>query len=152
MHRTKIAALFVAVSAVSAFLLFFNSSSLARGRSPKSVLSDPLSVTATFVNIDGMVFQQGQPLDIKWILEGNSVKDFEENPWSECELYFSADGGTTWSTISPHMGVTSRNFHWTVPNVVTRQGIIALQIGIEGDGEFFFLPSATFVVAPGQRF
>jgi len=152
MHRTRISALFVAITAASAFLFFFNSSPLARGRGLKSTVSDPQSVTATFVNIDGMVFQQGQPLEIKWILEGDSVKSFEENPWSECELYFSADGGTTWSRISLHMGVTTRSFHWTVPNIVTRQGVLALQIGIEGDGEFFFLPSATFTVDPGQRF
>ena len=152
MHRTKTAALFVAVTATSAFLLFFNSSPLAKGRSLRSVLSDPQAITASFPSIDGMIFQQGQPLDIKWTLAGDSVKIFEQNPWAECELFFSADAGTTWSRISPHLGVTTRTFHWTVPSIVTREGMFALQIGIEGDGEFFFLPSSTFAVQPGQRF
>jgi len=150
MRRTKITT-FIALTAVSAFFLFLSSTPLARGRSLKTAPSESGSITATFVGIGGMVFQPGQYLGVKWVLEGDGVKYLENNPWSECELFFSADGGRTWSTMSPHLGVSRRNFDWTVPNVPTQQGIIALQIGIEGEGEFHVFPSAPFTVLPGRR-
>ena len=151
MRRTKITTL-IALTAVSAFLLFLSSTPVAKGRSLKTAPSDPGSITATFVNIGGMVFQPGQSLGIKWILEGDGVRYFESNPWGECELFFSADGGGTWSRISPHLGVSRRSFDWTVPNIATQGGIIALQIGIEGEGEFHVFRSAPFtVLAPWTR-
>jgi hypothetical protein len=108
-------------------------------------------ITANFIGLGGMAFQPGQPLQIKWNLEGSGVKPFEVHPWSECELFFSPDGGNTWTRISPGLSVSRRSFDWVVPNSATQQGIIALQIGIEGEGEFYFLPSTAFTVLPGRR-
>jgi hypothetical protein len=148
MRRTKIIAL-ITLTAVSVFLL----SPLAKGR-PRTDPQGPGSgetVAATFLNIGGGVFQPGQSLDIKWTLEGKGVKYFETNPWSECELYYSADGGRTWSRISPHLSVLRRDFGWTIPDIATQNGMLALQIGIEGNGEFYVFPSAPFTVLPTRR-
>jgi hypothetical protein len=98
-----------------------------------------------------MICQPGQSVNIKWLLDGDGVRYFETNPWSECELFFSTDGGTTWSRISPHLSVTRRNFEWFVPNISTQTGLLALQIGIEGQGEFYIFRSAAFTVLPGSR-
>jgi hypothetical protein len=145
MRRTKIIAL-ITLTAVSAFLL----SPLARGR-PRTDPSGPATVAATFLNIGGMAFRPGQPLEIKWVLEGKGVKYFETNPWSECELFYSADGGATWSRITPHLSVLRRDFDWTVPNIPTQNGMLALQIGIEGNGEFYVFPSPPFMVLSTRR-
>jgi hypothetical protein len=148
MHRTKITA-FIALITASAFLLFLSSSPLVDGRSVKRAPSDPQSVTAKFLNIGGLTFQPGQVLNVKWLLEGDGVRYFETNPWSECELFFSTDGGRTWSRISPQLSVTRRDFDWFVPNVSTQAGILALHVGIEGDGEYYSFRSAPFsVLAP----
>ena len=149
MRHTKIT-VFFALVAVSAFLLALSFTPLARG---KGLVTDPRgsgSVTAKFIGMGGMIFQPGQNVDIRWTLQGDGVKYFETHPWGECELYFSPDGGQTWTRITPQLSVTRRDYQWTVPNVVTRQGVIALQIGIEGDGDFYLFTSDPFMVL-GRR-
>ena len=145
MRRTKII-VFITLTVASAFLL----SPAAKG-CPNADPLGPGSVTATFLNVGGLAFQGGQSLEVKWLLEGTGVKYFEGQSWSECELYYSADGGGTWSRISPHLSVSRRDFNWTIPNIPTRNGILALQIGIEGTGEYFVFPSPRFSVLTTGR-
>ena len=149
MRRTKITA-FIAFTAVSAFLLVMSFTPLAKGKALEKVPLGPGSVEAAFVGMGGMLFQPGQNVDIRWTLKGDGVKYLETHSWSECELYFSSDAGQTWTRITPQLSVTRRDYQWTVPNVVTRQGVIALQIGIEGDGDFYFFASDPFMVL-GRR-
>ena len=40
------------------------------------------------------------------------------------ELYFSPDGGDTWSEISKNIGVSDREYKWVVPEVETAKGRI----------------------------
>ena len=112
--------------------------------------TDDGSVTASFIGLGGMLFQPGQSVELKWTLQGEGVKSLETHPWGECELLFSANGGQTWTRITPHLSVTRRSYLWTVPNVFTRQGVLALQIGIEGQGDFYIFPSEPFMVL-GRR-
>ena|ERR1044071_6199032 len=151
MSRTKITAFLILLTAAFTSLLLFSSAPLARARSLKTVPLDPQSISAKFIGVGGMICQPGQSVNIKWLLDGDGVRYFETNPWSECELFFSTDGGTTWSRISPHLSVTRRNFEWFVPNISTQTGLLALQIGIEGQGEFYIFRSAAFTVLPGSR-
>ena len=144
MRRTKITA-FIAVTAVSAVLLALNFTPLAEAK-PLKVDPAAQDVSATFVGIGGMVFRPGQNIEIKWVLQGEGVKYFETNHWGECELFFSSDNGANWTRITPHMSVTTRNFWYTIPNVTTQQGLFALQIGIEGEGDFFMFPSQQFSI------
>ena len=149
MRHTKITA-FIAFTAVSAFLLVSNFIPLARGKGLEKAPLAQAAVTARFLNMGGMIFQPGQNVDVKWILEGSGVKYLETHPWGECELLFSTDGAQTWTRITPGLSVTRRNYEWTIPNVFTRQGVIALQIGIEGEGDFYLFPSGSFMVL-GRR-
>jgi hypothetical protein len=149
MRRINITA-FIAFTAVSAFLLVMSFTPLAKGKALEKIPLGPGSVDVKFVGMGGGIFQPGQNVDIRWTLKGDGVKYLETNPWSECELYFSSDAGQTWTRITPQLSVTKRDFQWTVPNVVTRQGVIALQIGIEGDGDFYLFASDPFMVL-GRR-
>lgn len=145
--------LFVSIvfSLLSAFVLFLSSSPLANGRGLKELPAGAGPVTATFLNIGGMVFQPGQYVGVKWLLEGEGVRYFESHPWGECELFYSTDDGRTWSRITPQLSVTRRSFEWWVPHFATQAGKLALHIGIEGEGEFYVFPSPTFTVLPGSR-
>lgn len=149
MRRIKITA-FNAFAAVSAFLLVASFIPLAYGNGPVKGPLGPGSVEAKFVGMGGMLFQPGQNVDIRWTLKGEGVKYLETHPWSECELYFSPDGGQTWTRITPQLSVTRRNYEWTVPNVVTRQGVVGLQIGVEGNGDLYLFTSEPFMVL-GRR-
>ena len=84
-------------------------------------------------------------MEIKWILSGDGVRALESNRWSECELFFSA-GGKAWTRITPALSVTRRSYDWTIPDVSVGQGIVAIQIGIEGEGEFYFFRSEPFSI------
>lgn len=149
MRRTKITA-FIAFTVVSAFLLVSNFIPLARGKGLEKTPLAQGTVTGKFLNMGGMIFQPGQNVDVKWILEGSGVKYLETHPWGECELLFSTDGGQTWMRITPQLSISRRNYEWTVPNVFTRQGMMALQIGVEGTGDLYLFPSGSFMVL-GQR-
>ena len=142
MRRTKITA-FIAFTAVFTFLSF---TPLEGGKSLEIENPQAGPVTANFIGIGGMIFQPGQQVEIKWNLQGRGVRYFETHIWGECELFFSADGGETWARITPQMSVSRRSHAWTVPNVSTEQGVLALQIGIEGEGEFHILPSEKFSI------
>ena len=115
-------------------------------RDTKAVPAGAQSITASFLNLGGIVLQPGQIYEVKWDLQGEGVKYFENNPWSECELFFSTDNGRTWSRITPHLGVQRRTFTWVVPEVSTQTALLALQIGVEGEGEFYTFPSKPFSV------
>ena len=143
--RTKITA-FVAPTAAFAAGLVLIFTPLASGDNSETgpLLTAPL--TANFVGLGGMAFRPGQNVDISWILKGKEVSNLEANPWSECELFFSADGGKTWSRVTPQLSVTTRSYEWTIPDVLTGEGLIGLQIGIEGEGELYFFPSESFTV------
>jgi len=142
--RTKITA-FVALTAVLAVGLVLIFTPLASGDSfGTGGLEEHL--TANFIGIGGMVFRSGQEVEVSWILKGKEVSNLESNSWSECELFFSADGSKTWRRITPRLSVTSRSYTWTIPDVLTGEGVFGLQIGIEGEGELYFFPSASFTV------
>jgi hypothetical protein len=145
MSRTKITA-FIAITAVSALLLASSFTPFA-GAKPSKTDPSAQEVSATFIGIGGMVFRPGQNIEIKWALQGEGVKYFETNPWGECELFFSSDNGANWMRFTPHMSVTTRSFQWTIPNTPTTQGLFALQIGIEGEGDFFMFPSQRFTIS-----
>ena len=148
MRRTKIT-LLITFSAVFAYFLV--SSPLLKGRGLGTDPSGSGSVVASFPSLAGAVLQPGQYATIKWSLDGDGVRNLESNPWSECELFFSNDGGMNWSRVSPQLSVTNRTFQWWVPSTPTQQGKLALHIGIEGDGEFYIFPSPSFTILPGSR-
>ena len=148
MRRTKITA-FITLTAVSAILLALNFTPLAGARPLKQDPTDAGSVSATFIGIGGMVVRPGQNVEIKWTLQGEGVKYFETSPWGECELFFSSNNGGTWTRITPHMSVTTRSYVYTIPNTPTKEALFALQIGIEGEGDFFMFPSPPFTVSSG---
>jgi hypothetical protein len=137
MRRTKITTA-VALIAASASLLLLGFTSLAEGERMAPI-------TAEFTGIGGQVFQRGQNVEIKWILSGDGVRALESNRWSECELFFSA-GGKAWTRITPVLSVSRRSYDWMIPDVSEEQGIIAIQIGIEGEGEFYFFRSEPFTI------
>ena len=144
MRHIKITA-FIAVTAVSATLLTLSLTPFAEAK-PNPIDPAAQEVSATFIGIDGMVFRPGQNIEIKWALQGEGVKYFETNSWGECELFFSSDDGANWMRITPHMAVTTRKYWYTLPNVATQQARFALQIGIEGEGDFFMFPSQRFTI------
>jgi hypothetical protein len=134
------------LTVLSAFLLFIAIMPLAKGRSTKAAPTDPQSVTATFTNVAGQTFGPNQIVKLKWTLQGDGVKALEDDPWSECELMFSPDGGNTWNRISPELSVRRRDFDWVVPNLPTKQALVQLRIGTQGANDFYFFPSPTFVI------
>ena len=143
MRGTKIIAI-LACAAISAFLLVpFTALAQSDGVNAGSPGSAP--ITAKFAGLGGMVFQRGQNVEIKWDLAGDGVRYFESNRWSECELLFST-GGKAWTRITPALSVSRRSYDWTIPDVNAGQGIIAIQIGIEGEGEFYFFRSEPFTI------
>jgi len=144
MRRTKITAS-IAVTAVSALFLASSFTPFA-GAKPSKVDPAAQEVSASFIGIDGMVFRPGQNVEIKWALQGEGVKYFETSPWGECELFFSSDDGANWMRITPHMSVTTRKFWYAIPNTPTTRARFALQIGIEGEGDFFMFPSQRFTI------
>ena len=145
MRRTKITA-FIAIIA-SAILLALSFTPFA-GAKPNPIDPAAQEVSATFIGIGGMVFRQGQTIEVKWTLQGEGVKYFETSPWGECELFYSTDNGANWMRITPHLAVVTRKYFYTLPNVATQQARFALQIGIEGEGDFFMFPSEPFTVRP----
>jgi hypothetical protein len=145
MRHIKITA-FIAIATVSAALFALSFTPFAEAK-PAKIDPSAQDVSATFIGIGGNVFRPGQNIEIKWALHGEGVKYFETNSWGECELFFSSDNGANWMRFTPHMSVTTRSFHWTIPNTPTQQGLFALQIGIEGEGDFFMFPSQRFTIS-----
>ena len=148
MRPIKITA-FVALTAITASLFVLSFTPRAQGERIQVGPAESGPITANFVGIGGMTFQQGQNVGIAWILRGEGVKYFESNNWAECELYFSADGGQTWTRITPELNISRRSYEWTMPNVLTRQGVIAIRLGIQGEGEYYFFQSEPFRI--GRR-
>lgn len=145
MRSTK-SSVFIILTALSSLLLFAGATPLAKGRNVKTIPTDPQSVTATFINLAGQTFAPNQIVNLKWTLQGDGVKALEDDPWSECELMFSPDGGNSWSRISPELSVHRRSFDWVVPNLSTKEAVIQLRIGTQGATDFYFFPSPTFFI------
>lgn len=122
------------------------------GAQAPAVLSAQLSKTdvpelyAAFPGLAGRVFEAGQQVTIQWELSGPGVRHYESEVWGECELLFSANGGKTWTRITPQLSVSRRDHTWVVPDVPTRNAKIGLQVGIEGDGEFHHFASKPFTI------
>jgi len=148
MYRSKTTA-GVARTAVFASLLALTFAPLASGQNPDR---DPpeTGLSASFPGLGGKVFQAGRRIEINWSLKGKEVSNLEANPWGECELYFSPNGGNTWTRITPNLNVSRRSHEWTVPNIPTTEAVIALQVGIEGEGDFFFFQSEAFTIRAGR--
>ncbi len=107
----------------------------------------PVKLMATFPDLGGRVFEPGEEVAVAWKLQGSALKFYETNPWGECELLLTVDDGATWSRITPQLSVTRRDFRWVVPDLPTASARIALQVGIEGDGDFHHFASESFAIA-----
>jgi len=145
MRRPKIPAVVLIAAAAASLVAALNLAAFAGDKSPETNSAAAGSITAEFTGIGGMVFQRGQPIEIRWILTGDGVRAFESNRWSECELFFSTNG-KAWTRITPALSVTRRSYDWTIPNVITEEAVFGLQIGIEGEGEFYFFQSEPFKI------
>lgn len=79
----------------------------------------------------------GSRVTLQWdLIVDQSIID---NNWSEMELFLADDNGLL-LRITPQLSVTTKTFEWTVPNVPTRSARLVLQVGIEGEGDFYNLP------------
>jgi hypothetical protein len=136
--------LYAAVAAV----LLLDASLVADSVSAQSAVTPAPPLQASFPDIDRNVFEPGDQVDVRWALTGRDVRYLESHPWSECELYYSVDGGRNWLRITPQLAVSRRNFIWTVPDTPTDSARLALQVGIEGDGDFVQFPSKPFTIRP----
>lgn len=145
MLKTK-TALILTATAVAA--LGFSFSARAADKNPGGI--NKSSVTAEFPGMNGIVLRPGQTTQLNWTLGGAGLPYFENSIWGECELFFSADAGTTWSRISPQLSVSRKNFDWVVSTTVTKQALIAIQIGIEGQADYHFFRSPQFAILPDK--
>jgi len=60
------------------------------------------------------------------VVATNSKEDVRWNyeNVSKFDLQFSANGGTTWTTLATDVTAMTKKFTWTVPNITTKNGII----------------------------
>ncbi len=78
----------------------------------------------------------GSRVTVQWdLIVDQTIID---NNWSEMELFLVDDNGLL-LRITPQLSVTTKTFEWTVPSVNTRSAKIVLQVGIEGEGDFYEL-------------
>ena len=67
----------------------------------------------------------GYPMRINWEANGFSS--------GTCKLEFSADNGTTWSTIASGLDVNRSIFTWYIPDTATNQALIRITKDISGE-------------------
>jgi hypothetical protein len=84
----------------------------------------------------GQAVAGGSRVTVAWNLEVD--KTISENPWAEMELFLLDDNGLN-LRITPQLSVDAKTFEWTVPRVNSRSARIMLQVGIEGEGDFYNL-------------
>lgn len=65
--------------------------------------------------LGGGEYSVGESVNISWQI----IQFHEQNNW---DLYFSADGGSTWQSIALNLPVSQLNYSWTVPNNITTMG------------------------------
>ena len=145
MRRPQFAAVVVGFAVVTASLLASRFTVLAEVKGSEAA-PQPGSITAEISGVGGMVFHRGQPIEIRWILSGDGVRAFEGNRWAECELFFATAAGKGWNRITPALSATRRSYDWTIPNVTADEAVIGIQLGIEGEGEFYFFRSEPFKI------
>jgi hypothetical protein len=79
-------------------------------------VGDPTHVTLTYP-VGGETFAPGTHVKVEWKLQ---VPHSQQN-W---DLYFSSDGGATWTAIQENIPTSITSFDWTVPEMETTHGRI----------------------------
>ena len=79
--------------------------------SPFKILAGSVTITSP---TDKKVVATNSKEDVRWNYENVSKFD----------LQFSANGGTTWTTLATDVTAMTKKFTWTVPNITTKNGII----------------------------
>jgi hypothetical protein len=108
----------------------------------------PFSGVFSHVALDypagGETFTAGQTVNIQW----HVVIPHSQDNW---DLYFSADGGSSWEAIQLDLPVNQLNYQWTVPQRTTQTGRIKIYMDNSGtdyedsSGNFTIEGSATGV-------
>jgi len=96
----------------------------------------------------GVRLMGGSRVTVEWDLIVDQA--IVNNNWSEMELFLVTDAGV-FLRITPQLSVTTKTFEWTVPNIGARAARLVLQVGIEGEGDFYNLPQiGTFSIKPSS--
>lgn len=108
----------------------------------------PVSSIFSHVALDypvgGETFTAGQTVNIQW----HVVIPHSQDNW---DLYFSADGGSSWEAIQLDLPVNQLSYQWTVPQRPTHTGRIKIYMDNSGtdyessSGNFTIEGSATGV-------
>jgi len=77
----------------------------------------PSPIIELFSPIGGETLMREEWCIVTWEAAGNLAK----NP---INLYYSIDGGTSWTIIKPANMINTGHFNWTVPNTETQTGLI----------------------------
>lgn len=93
----------------------------------------------------GDTFYSGDTVVVKW----TELATHDTQNW---ELYYSADGGENWVTISNNIPYPAREFNWVVPNEETTAGKIKVYMNNGADTDYedisakFIIENATGIV------
>ncbi len=97
----------------------------------------------------GETFMAGESVNIQW----HVVIPHSQENW---DLYFSADGGTTWEAVQLNLPVNQLNYQWVVPRHQTQNGRIKIYSDNSGtdyedsSGDFVIQNSPTQLKEPDQ--
>ena len=91
----------------------------------------------------GEIYLHGQIVNIEWM----EVLNHNSQNW---DILFSSDGGVTWDTVKSDIPISTMNYSWEIPNVITQTGRIkVVQDNVEVDyddvSEDFTITSVTDV-------
>ena len=67
--------------------------------------------------VGGETFNSGSTLTIAW----TELVAHNTQYW---DLHFSSDGGTTWEPIEVNLPYSTTSFDWTVPEIITSEGVV----------------------------
>ena len=96
----------------------------------------------------GETYNPGQIIQIEW----QEVLKHEPLNW---DILFSSDGGVSWDTVKSNIPISTMNYSWELPNIVTLAGRIKIvqdnaDVDYEDISDDFVISSVTGLNQPNE--
>jgi len=96
----------------------------------------------------GETYNPGQIIQIEW----QEVLRHEPLNW---DILFSSDGGVSWDTVKSNIPISTMNYSWELPNIVTLAGRIKIvqdnvDVDYEDISDDFVISSVTVLNQPNE--